>query len=143
MFAAVSAIAAAAALAAGLTVWQVESGPSGRPSAQPRSPLLPPTGAHAAIAQTAAVLAYPSSQQIAATGPLPASGGRTLTLNAAIGDVEDGVVVVHRAPTVAATVEHGRLGPLTVQLLFGHFVAFGSRLVPDALVPWDGSKRKA
>ena len=52
-----------------------------------------------------------------------------------------GLVVVTRAARVAVSVDRRDLGPIVLHLAFGHFVHFGSRLVPDALVPWDGSER--
>ena len=51
------------------------------------------------------------------------------------------IVVVSGAREVALTVDTKILGPLAVQVRFRHFVRFGSVLVPDALLPWDGSKR--
>jgi hypothetical protein len=85
------------------------------------------------------VTAYPSSQTIPASGSLPQGGGPSLTLDAAIGEREGGWIVVTGATNVAATIDGSQLGPLKAAVYFGHFVAFGSRYVPDALLPWDGS----
>jgi GNAT superfamily N-acetyltransferase len=49
--------------------------------------------------------------------------------------------VVSGARRVSASLDGSRLGPLEAQLRFWHFVRFGSRQVPDALLPWNGSDR--
>lgn len=89
----------------------------------------------------AGVAAYPSSTTVFASGPLPPRGARVLRLHAAAGEREGGLVVVTRAARVAVSVDRRDLGPIVLHLAFGHFVHFGSRLVPDALVPWDGSEQ--
>jgi hypothetical protein len=66
-----------------------------------------------------------------------------VTLNAAISEREGAWLVATNARTVSAAVDGGALGPLKAQLFFGHFVSFGGRAVPDALLPWDGSARQA
>jgi Domain of unknown function (DUF4091) len=96
------------------------------------------TAAGAAPLQPA-VVTYPSSQSIAASGPLPNGGGRTLVYNAAIGEREGGLLVVSGAKTIAVALAPPR--ELTLRLFFAHFVAADGRLVPDALEPWDGSVR--
>jgi Domain of unknown function (DUF4091) len=95
------------------------------------------SGAAAPLVRT-----FPSTTSILARGPLP-PGGPALSLNAAIGELEDGVIAVSGATQIAVTVDRTGLGPLTLRLLFSHFVSFGSRLVPDALEPWDGGARQA
>jgi hypothetical protein len=87
-----------------------------------------------------AVVTYPSSQSIAASGPLPA-GGRELVYNAAIGEREGALLVVKNAKKIAVAVPQPKIGDISVRLFFGHFVAAGGRLVPDALEPWDGIER--
>ena len=91
----------------------------------------------------AAVNAYPSSTTVFPSGPLPPGGKRALTLHAAVGEREGGLIVVTGAKRVALSVDGRGLGPLLLRVSFGHFVRFGSRLVPDALLPWDGSERTA
>jgi hypothetical protein len=86
----------------------------------------------------AGVLAYPSAQTISASGRLPQGSSAKVTLNAAIGEREGAWLVVTHAQSVAATIDGYGLGPLKASLSFGHFVQFGSRAVPDALLPWDG-----
>jgi Glycoside hydrolase 123, catalytic domain len=99
----------------------------------------------AAIALTPAangsVLAYPSSQTIPPAGRLPQGGSPVLTLNAAIGEREGAWLVVSDAQDVSASIDGSGLGPLKAAVYFGHFVLFGGRPVPDALLPWDGKDR--
>ncbi len=93
---------------------------------------------------SAAIATYPSSTTILPTGPLPPAGGTAVSLNTAIGEVEDGIIVVTNAHSLTAVVDKGNLGNITVQLLFGHFVSFGGgRTLPDALPPWDGIAKNA
>lgn len=94
-----------------------------------------------APAVQAGIATYPSSQTIQASGPLPPGGGSKIQLNTARYELEDGVIVVSGATKVSATVDASRLAPLTVQLLWGHFVLFGAKPIPDALMPWDGTER--
>ncbi len=91
-----------------------------------------------ATASTPGVATYPASQSIPRSGALPSGAGRAVTLNEPIGGDDAGLVVVSGARSVAAAVDTNKLGPLRVQLRFWHFVRFGSSLVPDALLPWDG-----
>jgi len=105
--------------------------------------LLVPVGGAAAPASSSGtgVLAFPAAQTIPPSGKLPQGGASSLTLNAAIGEREGAWLVATNAQNVAATVDGGGLGPLKAQVYFGHFVSFGGRFVPDALVPWNGATR--
>jgi hypothetical protein len=86
------------------------------------------------------VLTYHSSQSIPPTGAVP--GGRSaITMTTAIGEKEGAWILVSGAGTVAESTNLGDLGPITVDVDFGHFVSFGGKLVPDALLPWDGKSR--
>jgi Domain of unknown function (DUF4091) len=100
-------------------------------------------GAAAGRTGTAAprVATYPSAVTIPPTGKLPAGGGRAITLNEPVGGDDAALVVVSGAHQVGLTVNTRGLGPVGVQVRFRHFVRFGAALVPDALLPWDGSKR--
>ena len=89
---------------------------------------------------SAAVVTYPSSQSIAATGPLPSTGGTELVYQVAVGEREGALLVVAAARKIAVSVAEPS-GDVSVRLFFGHFVAAGGRLVPDALEPWDGIER--
>ena len=86
------------------------------------------------------VRAYPSSQSIPPSGGIP-GGSAAIALNTASGEREGAWIVASGAGTVAASVQNTALGPLRVEVDFGHFVQFGRRLVPDALLPWNGSAR--
>jgi hypothetical protein len=96
-----------------------------------------------ASARTSAVTVatYPSSQTLAATGPMPRGGGRQLVYNVAIGEREGAFLVVRRARNVAVSVSPTRPAGIAVRLFFARFVHVGGRLVPDALEPWDGTAR--
>jgi hypothetical protein len=86
------------------------------------------------------VVAYPSSTTVRGSGNLPAGGARSLTLNTAIGEEEDAIVVARGAQSLQVSFPT-HIGPLPVKLFFAHYVAFGGTKVPDALLPWDGSTR--
>ena len=94
----------------------------------------------AAARPAPAVRAYPSSQSIPPSGGIP-GGSAAIALNAATGEKEGAWIVVSGAGSVAASVQNTALGPLGVEVDFGHFVQFGRRAVPDALLPWNGSAR--
>ena len=100
-------------------------------------------GASAGTTATTSVVAYPSAQTIPAADTLPAGGGGAVTLNAASGEREGAWIVARGGGEVAVTADVAALEPLQVSLAWGHFVQIGSRLVPDALVPWDGTPRAA
>jgi Domain of unknown function (DUF4091) len=88
----------------------------------------------------AAIVAYPSSQSIAPTGPLPPFGKKALTYNTAIGEREGALLVVTASQRMAVTVD-GPSGGVKVRLYAARFVSAGGRLVPDVLEPWDGTGR--
>jgi hypothetical protein len=96
--------------------------------------------AWSSVSAVAAVVTYPSSQTIAATGPLPPSGQKELTYNVAIGEREGALLVVTAASRIAVSV--AAPSAVSVRLYFAHFVAAGGRVVPDALEPWDGTERR-
>jgi hypothetical protein len=99
------------------------------------------TGAASATAGTETVVAYPSSQSVAATGALPRGGAGYVAVNAAIGERENAIVVVRGAKRVSVGVATPPAGAVGLSLFFAHFVGVGSASVPDALEPWDGSER--
>jgi hypothetical protein len=102
-----------------------------------------PWAASAPADGSAAVVVYPSSQSITASGRLPHGGRRELVYNAAIGEREGALLVVRAARRIVVAVEKPTTGDLSVRLFFAHFVVAGKRLMPDALEPWDGSTRGA
>jgi Glycoside hydrolase 123, catalytic domain len=89
------------------------------------------------------IVAFPSAQTIPAQGTPPGGALRSISLNEPIGGDDAALVVVSNAARVGLAVDVHRLGPIGVQLRFRHFVRFGTSLVPDALMPWDGSPRPA
>lgn len=99
-------------------------------------------GASAAAAHTAqaSVGIYPSGATFTATGAAPAGATSSVSLTMPIGAVDDAVILVRGASSVSipsATIE----GPLTLDVRFAHYVSVSGKLVPDALLPWDGSAR--
>ena len=100
-------------------------------------------GATSAAGKGAAVVTYPSSATIPAAGPLPAGSGAALALNAAIGEQEAGQIVVSGARGISAVLDPGTLGGIRARLAWAHFVSFDGKLIPDALLPWDGVERRA
>jgi hypothetical protein len=100
-------------------------------------------GATLAAPTAAAVLAYPSAQTIPAAGSLPGGGTAAIALNAARGEREGAWVVARGGGPISASIERDELGPLGVELAWGHYVRAGERLVPDALLPWNGDSRES
>jgi hypothetical protein len=88
----------------------------------------------------AAVLAHPSSQTITPSGAV-AGETTSIVLNTGIGEREGAWIVVSGAKQVAQSLDAVSLGPLKVEVDFAHFVSFDGKLVPDALLPWDGRPR--
>jgi Glycoside hydrolase 123, catalytic domain len=87
------------------------------------------------------VRAYPSATTIHPSG-VPAGGASSASLVAANGEQEDTILLVRGAHTVSLAAPSS-IGPLPLRVYFAHYVSFGGRLVPDALLPWDGSPRAA
>jgi len=101
------------------------------------------SGAASATVGADSVVAYPSSQSIAASGALPRGGTGYVAVNTAIGERENAIVVVRGAQRVSAAVATPPGGGLALGLFFAHFVAVEGASVPDALEPWDGAERAA
>ncbi len=101
--------------------------------------LVLPAGSQGAAGNLA--IAFSSSQTIPATGSPPPGGRTAIVLQAARGDHEGAWIVARGGGTVAAAVERGSLGPLRVDIAWGHFVDVGGRRVADALLPWGGEPR--
>ena len=98
--------------------------------------------ASAARATQAAVLVYPSGTSFAPSAPPPPHPAAAASLAMPIGGVDDATLLVRGAQTVAvpaATVE----APLQLRVFFAHYVSVDGTLVPDALLPWDGSPRRS
>ncbi len=97
-------------------------------------------GAGTRAAKGVTVGVYPSATSIRAEGAVPGSPASLVSLTTAIGEQEDSVIVVRGAQQVQI-VDPQIDSPLQLDLFFGHYVSFGGTLVPDALLPWDGSAR--
>ena len=89
------------------------------------------------------VRAFPSSQSIPSAGALPDGGSGAIALVAGRGEREGAWIVARGGGPVGAMVDRGTLGPIGLELAWGHYVQVGGRVVPDALLPWDGSARAA
>jgi hypothetical protein len=101
-----------------------------------------PAQASHAAATTPGVAAYPSSASIVPAGPI-AGGSRAIALNTGIGEREGAWIVVRGATQVSRSLAVEGLAPLAVEVDWAHYVSFDGRLVPDALLPWDGVTRPA
>ena len=64
-------------------------------------------------------------------------------MRAARGEHEGAWIVARGGGTISATVERSSLGPLGIDVAWGHFVDVGGRRVADALLPWNGEPRPA
>ncbi len=99
------------------------------------------TGRSSASAGADSVVAYPSSQSIAATGPLPRAGARTrLQHRDRRARERDGRRAGVRSESPRTSRRHPQRR-LAVHFFFAHFVAVKGRPVADVLVPWDGAER--
>jgi hypothetical protein len=100
--------------------------------------LMPSSG----IARTAVatVGVYPSGTTFSPSAAAPAHAAASVSLAMPIGGVDDATILVRGAGTVSV-VSPTIHSPLRLRLLFAHYVSVGGRPVPDALMPWDGSRR--
>ena len=97
-------------------------------------------GSSAARSTAATVGVYPSGTTFAASGAAPGRAATSVSLAMPIGGVDDSTILVSGARNVAiasATIAF----PLQLKLFFAHFVSVNGTPVPDALLPWDGSRR--
>ena len=83
---------------------------------------------------------YPSGTTFSASGPAPAHAASSVSLDMAIGGVDDATLLVRGAQQVSI-VTPTIAPPLQLRLLFAHYVSVDGHAVPDALMPWDGSQR--
>ena len=81
------------------------------------------------------VFAYPSSQTIPGSGPLPQDSARAVTMNAAIGEREGAWIVVNGAQSVSRLDRRLRPRPGEGGRLLRPLRHFSGRFVPDALLP--------
>src|SRR6478672_8649286 len=97
-------------------------------------------GSSAARSLSATVGVYPSGTTFSASGGAPANAASSASLAMPIGGVDDATVLVRGAQHVSIsspTID----APLQLDLFFAHYVSVSGQAVPDALMPWDGSKR--
>ena len=94
----------------------------------------------ARITAAATVGIYPSGTTFSASGPAPAHAASSVSLDMAIGGVDDATLLVRGAQQVSI-VTPTIAPPLQLRLLFAHYVSVDGQAVPDALMPWDGSQR--
>src|ERR1051326_1395370 len=97
------------------------------------------SGSARTLAQ-ASVGVYPSGTTFTASGAAPAHAATSVSLAMPVGGVDDATLLVRGTqhvsivtPTVAP--------PLQLSLFFAHYVSVDGTPVPDALMPWDGSRR--
>ena len=101
-----------------------------------------PAGGATGAARGVSIGVYPSATTVRASGPVPGQAASAIFLNTGIGEQEESIIVVSGAARVqlaGAAID----APLQLGLFFAHYVSFGGTLVPDALLPWDGSPRQA
>jgi hypothetical protein len=101
-----------------------------------------PAQASHRAASSPGVAAYPSSTSIPPSGPI-AGVSRAISLNTGIGEREGAWIVVRGATQISRSLAVAGLAPLGVEVDWAHYVSFDGRLVPDALLPWDGVTRPA
>jgi hypothetical protein len=97
-------------------------------------------GSGAARTTQATVGVYPSGTTFGATSPAPARPASSVSLAMPIGGVDDATILVRGAQSVSIQ-SPAISSPLQLRFLFAHYVSVDGTLVPDALLPWDGSQR--
>src|SRR5246127_3630008 len=97
-------------------------------------------GSGAARSTSATVGVYPSGTTFSASAGAPAHAASSASLAMPIGGVDDATILVRGAQKVAIR-STAIDSPLQLQVFFAHYVSFSGKLVPDALLPWDGSQR--
>ena len=86
------------------------------------------------------VAVYASGTSFRGSSGPPAGAGSSVSLAMPIGGVDDATILVRGAQNVAIS-SPTIASPLRLRLFFAHYVSVGGTLVPDALLPWDGSSR--
>ncbi len=97
-------------------------------------------GSGAAHTTQATVGVYASGTTFAASAPAPARPASMVFLTMPIGGVDDATILVRDARKVAIS-SSTIAAPVELKLFFAHYVSVRGTLVPDALLPWDGSPR--
>jgi hypothetical protein len=102
--------------------------------------LLFAAGSTAARTTQPTVRVYASGTTFTANGAAPPHAAASVSLAMPIGAVDDAVILVRGARHVSARTTSID-GPLTMHLLFAHYVSVRRKPVPDVLEPWDGIQR--
>jgi len=97
-------------------------------------------GSGAARSTVVTIGVYPSGTTFTPTGAAPPRAGSSISLAMPIGGVDDATILVRGAQKVGIT-SPAIDAPLELKLFFAHYVSVKGRSVPDALLPWDGSRR--
>lgn len=90
----------------------------------------------------AGVGVYPAGTSFTARGAAPGHPATSASLAMPIGAVDDAVILARGAQHVSVSASSID-SPLTLHLLFAHYVSVDGKLVPDVLEPWTGSQRSA
>jgi hypothetical protein len=97
-------------------------------------------GSSAARSTPPTIGVYPSGTTFSATGFAPTRAASSVSLAMPIGGVDDATLLVSGAQNVS--IESPTIGGgLELKFFFAHFVSVAGTAVPDALMPWDGSRR--
>ena len=96
-------------------------------------------GSSAARPLQATVGVYPSGTTFSASSAAPAHAASSVSLAMPIGGVDDATILVRGAQQVSI-VSPSIASPLELKLFFAHYVSVDGKPVPDALMPWDGSR---
>jgi hypothetical protein len=96
-------------------------------------------GSGAARSQSATVGVYPSGTTFSGEAGAPAHPASSVSLAMPIGGVDDATILVRGAQNVSI-VTPAIAPPLQLKLFFAHYVSVDGKDVPDALMPWDGSR---
>jgi hypothetical protein len=97
-------------------------------------------GSGAARTSQATVGVFPSGTTFAPEAAAPAHASSAVSLAMPVGGVDDATILVRGAQQVA--IQSPTMGaPLQLRLMFAHYVSVNGEAVPDALLPWDGSRR--
>jgi Domain of unknown function (DUF4091) len=83
---------------------------------------------------------YPSGTTFSASGAAPARATSAVFLSMPIGGVDDATILVSGAQNVSID-SQTIASPVELNLFFAHYVSVAGTPVPDALLPWDGSRR--
>ena len=97
-------------------------------------------GSGVARSTQATVSVYQSGTTVRAMSAAPGHPASAVSIAMPVGGVDDATILVRGAQTVA--IRSQAIGaPLQLKLFFAHYVSVEGRAVPDALLPWDGSRR--